>query len=118
MLFRSEVLNKIDLLPDAERESLLGSGAVAVSAKTGWGIDALLDRVDAALVADPIVEQRFEIPQAEGAILAALGAGALIRERQFEGNLVVMTVAGPASLMGRYRQYWRTARKTEAASRA
>jgi GTP-binding protein HflX len=109
---RIEVMNKIDLLPDEEREALIESGAVTVSAKSGCGIEALLERVDAALIADPIVEQRFEIPQAEGAVLAALGAGALIRERQFEGNLVVMTVAGPASLMGRYRHYWNRGRKT------
>jgi GTP-binding protein HflX len=104
---RIEVLNKIDLLPDIEREALAASGAVVVSAKSGWGIAELLERVDAALVADPIVEQQFEVPQSEGGVLAALGAGALIRERRFEGNSVVMTVAGPASLMGRYRQYWR-----------
>jgi hypothetical protein len=39
--------------------------------------------------------------------LAALGAGAVIRERQYEGNVVRMTVAGPASLLGKYRKYWR-----------
>jgi GTPase len=103
---RIEVMNKIDLLGEMEREALIASGAVAVSARSGQGINELLSRVDAALVADPIVEQAFKIPQAEGAVLAALGAGALIRERKFEGNLVAMTVAGPASLMGRYRQYW------------
>ncbi len=103
---RIEVMNKIDLLPDGEREALIASGAVAVSAKSGWGIDELLQRVDAMLVADPIVEQEFEIPQAEGGVLAALGAGSLIRERRFEGNSVVMTVAGPASLVGRYRHFW------------
>jgi GTPase len=102
---RIEVLNKIDLLPDDERAALIASGAVAVSAKEGTGIDELLRRVDAELVADPIIEQSFEIPQAEGAVLAALGAGALIREREFAGNSVVMTVAGPASLLGRYRQF-------------
>jgi GTP-binding protein HflX len=104
---RIEVLNKIDLLPELERESLAGGCAVAVSARSGQGIEALLERIDAALVADPIVEQLFEVPQAEGGVLAALGAGSLIRERRFEGNSVVMTVAGPASLMGRYRQYWK-----------
>jgi GTP-binding protein HflX len=104
---RIEVLNKIDLLPPAERDTLSASGAVAVSAKSGQGIEDLLERIDAALIADPIVEQMFEVPQAEGGVLAALGAGSLIRERKFEGNFVVMTVAGPASLMGRYRQYWK-----------
>ncbi|MFT4114240.1 GTPase HflX [Silvibacterium sp.] len=104
---RIEVLNKIDLLPEDEREALLASGAVAVSGKTGLGVEALIARIDQALVADPIVEQRFQVPQSEGPVLAALGAGALIREREFDGNLVRMTVAGPASLLGRYRRFWR-----------
>ena len=106
---RIEVMNKIDLLPEQERQCLLeDSRVVAVSGRSGLGLEALLRRVDAALVADPIMEQYFEIPQSEGAVLAALGAGTLIRERQFEGNTVVMTVAGPASLLGRYRQFWKT----------
>jgi GTPase len=102
---RIEVMNKIDLLPRDERAALEAGGAVAVSAKLGCGIDGLLARIDAALVADPIVEQRFDIPQSQGSVLAALGAGALIREQEFIGNTVAMTVAGPASLLGRYRQY-------------
>jgi GTP-binding protein HflX len=102
---RIEVLNKIDLLPPHERAVLEAGGAVAVSARLGCGIDKLLARIDAALVADPIIEQRFEIPQSQGNVLAALGAGALIRNQEFIGNTVAMTVAGPASLLGRYRQF-------------
>ena len=102
---RIEVLNKVDLLPPAEREVLEAGGALAVSAKLGYGIDSVLARIDAALVADPILEQRFRIPQSQGSVLAALGAGALIRDREFVGNTVALTVAGPASLLGRYRQY-------------
>jgi GTPase len=102
---RIEVLNKIDLLSEEEKASLETDGAVAVSARLGCGIDRLLAQIDSALVADPIIEQRFEIPQAQGDVLAALGAGALIREREFVGNSVAMTVAGPASLLGRYRQF-------------
>ncbi|MGA7315098.1 MAG: GTPase HflX [Silvibacterium sp.] len=102
---RIEVLNKIDLLPENERKALAATGAVAVSAKLGCGMENLLTHIDAALVADPIVEQRFEIPQSQGDVLAALGGGALIREREFVGNSVAMTVTGPASLLGRYRQY-------------
>ena len=102
---RIEVLNKIDLLPGDERAALEASWSVAVSARLGCGIEKLLAHIDAALVADPILEQRFEIPQSQGDVLAALGAGALIREREFVGNSVAMTVAGPASLLGRYRQY-------------
>lgn len=102
---RIEVLNKIDLLAEEQREALTASGGVAVSAKEDWGIERLLERIDEELVADPVVEQRFEIPQSEGTVLAALGAGAVIREREFVGNTVRMTVAGPASLLGRYRGF-------------
>lgn len=102
---RIEVLNKIDLLAEDQREALKTNGAVAVSAKEGWGIAGLLARIDEELVADPVVEQRFEIPQSEGTVLAALGAGAVIRDREFVGNSVRMTVAGPASLLGRYRGF-------------
>jgi len=102
---RIEVLNKIDLLSDEQRDGLAAGGAVAVSAKQGRGIDRLLARMDKELIADPVVEQRFEIPQSEGTALAALGAGAVIREREFVGNAVRMTVAGPASLLGRYREF-------------
>lgn len=102
---RIEVFNKIDLLTEEQRAGLAASGAIAVSAKQGLGIDPLLARMDEELVADPVVEQRFEIPQSQGTALAALGAGAVIREREFVGNSVRMTVAGPASLLGRYREF-------------
>ena len=102
---RIEVLNKIDLLTDDQRAALEASGAVAVSAKQGLGIEQLLARIDEFLIADPVIEQSFEIPQSEGTALAALGAGAVIREREFVGNSVRMTVAGPASLLGKYRDF-------------
>ncbi len=59
------------------------------------------------LVLDPILEQRFQVPQSEAEALAALEAGAVVSEREYEGNLVRMTVAGPASLLGRYRRFRR-----------
>jgi GTP-binding protein HflX len=102
---RIEVMNKIDLLPDEERKLLARDGAVAISAKLGLGIDDLLARIDAELTADPVIEQSFEIPQSRGDVLSAMGAGALLREREFLGNSVRMTVAGPASLLGRYREF-------------
>jgi GTP-binding protein HflX len=102
---RLEVMNKIDLLSVEEQEELFASGAIAISARLGLGIDDLFTRIDAELVADPVIEQTFTIPQARGEVLAALGAGALLRDREFIGNTVRMTVAGPASLLGRYREY-------------
>jgi GTPase len=114
-----EVLNKIDLLPEDERatlisransspkvESAAGAGeTAAVSALTGEGIPALLMAIDAALHSDPIVETELRIPQHEGAVLAAIEAGMIIHSREYEGNLVRLNVSGPTSLIGRMRRF-------------
>jgi len=101
-----EVLNKVDLLPTAERELLrTGDDAIAVSGLTGAGIDALLAAIDRALVRDPLIETNFRVPQSEGAALASLEAGALVSEKRFEGNLAYFHAVGPASLLGRYRKF-------------
>jgi GTP-binding protein HflX len=105
-----EVLNKIDLLTPEERARLTGGGRdrparVPVSGLTKVGLDQLLAVIDATLVADPLVDAKFRIPQSEGAVLAALEAGALVNAKSFEGNLAYLTVRGPASLLERYRKF-------------
>jgi GTP-binding protein HflX len=109
-----EVLNKIDLLPAGERVRLEdgvgvvgrdGAVPVGVSGLAGMGLERLLAAIDEALVADPLVESRLRLPQSEGAALAALEAGAVVRDKRFEGNLVHLTARGPASLMGRYGRF-------------
>jgi GTPase len=106
---RIEVLNKIDLLGDHERTGLLerceGSGEVMVSARTGEGMEALRKAIDAALHSDPVIEAELRVPQQEGGVLAAIDAGMVVHSRVYEGNLVKLTVSGPASLMGRLREY-------------
>src|SRR3984885_1139076 len=100
------VMNKVDLLaPDALSVCLAAPAAAAISATTGEGIGHLVELMDRALTADPIVEEKFVVPQREGAVLAALDAGALILKREFSGDLVDLAVAGPASLLARYAQY-------------
>ena len=119
---RIEVLNKIDLLPEDERAALVaransnpkgksahgagtGAAGVPLSALTGEGIPVLLAAIDDALHSDPIVEAEFRIPQHEGAVLAAIEAGMMVHSRDYEGNLVRLTVSGPASLIGRLRRF-------------
>lgn len=111
---RIEVLNKIDLLDAHEREGLAAreqskhhphQGEVMVSAHTGEGVDALLASIDKALFSDPVIEAELRVPQSEGAALATIEAGMLVHSRKYEGNLVRLTVSGPASLMGRLRKY-------------
>jgi GTP-binding protein HflX len=106
-----EVLNKIDLVAVEERARLVeaetrGDDAViAVSGLAKIGLRELLAAIDEALVVDPLVEGKFRMPQSEGAALAALEAGAVVGEKNFEGNLVYLTVRGPASLIERYRKF-------------
>ena len=106
---RIEVLNKIDLLGPHEREGLTertrSTGEVAVSARTGEGMEALLAAIDGALQSDPILSAELRVPQQEGSVLAAIEAGMVVHSREYEGNLVRLAVSGPASLLGRLRKY-------------
>jgi len=106
---RIEVLNKIDLLGEHERQGLQGrcraGGEVAVSARTGEGMNALLEAIDGALHSDPILSAELRVPQQEGSVLASIEAGMVVHSREYEGNLVRLTVSGPASLLGRLRKY-------------
>jgi len=101
-----QVLNKIDLLPAGEASGFAADESVAaISAQTGEGVAHLLELIDKALTADPIVEARLVVPQREGAVLAALEAGTVILKREFSGDSVELEITGPESLLGRYRQY-------------
>jgi len=109
---RIEVMNKIDLLGEHERDGLLarfkngGVGVeVPVSAQTGEGMDALLAAIDRALHSDPLIDAELRVPQHEGAALAAIEAGMVVHSREYEGNLVRLEVSGPASLIGRLRKF-------------
>ena len=51
----------------------MGAGtAIQVSGLAKIGLQRLLEAIDEALVADPLTETRFRMPQSEGAALAAL----------------------------------------------
>ena len=101
-----QVLNKIDLVPPQERAYLSNDReAIAVSSLERTGLEELLLAIDKALIADPLVERSFRLPQSEGGVLAALEGGAIVDEKRFEGNLVFLRARGPASLLDRYRRF-------------
>jgi GTP-binding protein HflX len=100
-----EVMNKIDLVPPKTREVLAKESRVLVSGLKGVGLEELLRAIDDALVLDPVIETDLRLPQSEGAVLAALEAGAVLHEKRFEGNLVYLVARGPASLLNRYRRF-------------
>jgi len=103
---RLRVMNKIDLLPPKQRESLRDDEhTIHVSAAKGIGLGALLDRVDAVLEDDRPVRVRLRVPQKEGRVLAQLEAGARIYSREYQEGLVVLEVEAPASLLRRMREW-------------
>ena len=101
-----QVMNKIDLVVTEELAHLTHDrDAIQVSSLQHTGLEQLLLAIDKALVADPLIESSFRLPQSEGSVLAALESGAIIDEKRFEGNLVFLTARGPASLLNRYRRF-------------
>lgn len=107
-----QVLNKVDLLPEKQRLELAAfpeNGTVAVSAQTEDGLAALVaaieERIGGADAADPTATASFCIPQREGRTVAALEGGAFLENKRFEGNLILFTAHGPASLLQRYRRF-------------
>jgi GTP-binding protein HflX len=101
-----QVLNKVDLVSPQELAHLSrGRNAVPVSSLRRIGLEQVLIAIDAALVADPLVEVTLRFPQSEGAALASVEGGALITNKRFEGNLIFLRARGPASLLDRYRRF-------------
>lgn len=103
---RLRVMNKIDLLPPKQRESLRDdSQTIHVSAAKGIGLSTLLDRIDAVLEEDRPARVRLRIPQKEGKTLAMLEARARIFSRKYTGGLVELEADAPESLLRRMRDW-------------
>jgi len=88
---RRRVGNKIDLVDPLEVRGSIGLWDVAVSARTGEGIESLLESIDQGLtLGDPLVEAEFRLPAGGGEALAALyRLGTVLSTRFEEDRLVV-----------------------------
>ena len=103
---RLRVMNKIDLLPPRQRDSLRdAANTVHVSAAKAIGITTLLDRVDQLLQADAVSRIHLRIPQKEGKMLALLEARARIYSRKYKDGLVELEVEAPESVVRRVREW-------------
>jgi GTPase len=103
---RLRVMNKIDLLPPKQRESLLDDASrVHVSAAKGTGMTTLLDRIDEMLSEDPLSRIHLRVPQKEGKMLALLEARSRIYSRAYKGGLVEMEVEAPESVVRKVREW-------------
>lgn len=103
---RIRVLNKVDLLSSVQRDALRDKDDVVhVSASKGVGLTTLLDKVDAALLDDPVSRVRLLVPQKEGKMLALLEAGSRIYARNYKDGLVELEAEGPQSLLRKLQQW-------------
>lgn len=93
------VMNKIDLLPEGQRRSLLNSaGTVYVSAAGNLGLENLLATIDAQLHVDAVRRLRIRVPQSEGKLLSQIEARARVLKRAYRDSVVQMEVEAPESL--------------------
>ena len=103
---RLYVMNKVDLLPELKRESLLdGPNIVHVSATNEIGMAKLLKRIDQLIEQDPIRQVRLHVPQSEGKALATLNAKAIIMSREYRNGYVELEVQAPASVVRRLKSF-------------
>ncbi|MBV8051189.1 MAG: GTPase HflX, partial [Acidobacteriaceae bacterium] len=103
---RLHVMNKIDLLPSKQRESLLDDvSTIHVSAMTGTGMSTLLERIDNMLSEDAISRIRLRVPQKEGKTLAMIEARARIYSRAYRDGLVELEAEAPESVVRKLKQF-------------
>ena len=103
---RLRIMNKIDLIPPVQRESLRDDpNSAHVSAAKGIGLTTLLDRIDQKLAEDPVSRVKLRIPQKEGKTLSMLEAGSRIYSRAYRDGVVELEAEAPQSLM-RKVQTW------------
>jgi len=103
---RLRVMNKIDLLPPRQRDSLRDDAtSVHVSAAKGIGMSTLMDRIDEALSEDAVSRIRLRIPQKEGKTLAMLEARARIYSRAYKDGSVELEVGAPESVVRKVREW-------------
>jgi GTPase len=112
------VLNKVDLLPEGDpgaaalRERLAGGEgrplqvrSVAVSARTGQGVQDLLEAIDSALPLDPVSVVRFRFRAGDGARINLVHKLARVMATRYEGDSCELDAEAPESLRTRLAEY-------------
>jgi len=101
------VLNKIDRVTDPARLAELQHlfpDALRISAFTGLGMEALLQRCSAVL-ADRVRRHRYRIPQRRADLLGMLHRDAKVLSTDYEENDILVTAVVPAAIAGRLEEF-------------
>jgi GTP-binding protein HflX len=105
---RLHVMNKIDLLSDTQRDSLIDlESVIHVSATKGNGLDRLLVRIDQMIEQDPVSRARLCVPQSDGKALAAIDARAVVLGREYRDDYVELEVNAPESVLRQMKDFRR-----------
>lgn len=110
------VLNKTDLVEaaggglDAVHQSILAgvqldARPVAVSARTGQGLDRLLEMVDEVLPLDPVGPASFRFPFRDGAEIHLLYEHGRVTSRRYEADGCLLEAQVPESLKRRLARF-------------
>ena len=113
------VLNKLDLVPDehADAETLSRrvltdaamvehpAPAVCVSARTGEGVERLLQTIDRILPFDPVVRARFRFPLSEGGKLSLLHDAGRVLSTKYSDRATEIEAELPQSVRDKLRDF-------------
>ena len=96
---RLHVWNKADLLAPGEMRKLEAEDrSIAVSARTGEGLEDLRQQIADALAADPVVEAEFELSSSDGKHLALLHRTGTVVSTHYEKGKVLVRARVPESV--------------------
>lgn len=114
------VLNKGDRLPEADRQQdlatlthrLLGetarqnqTEAALISAQTGSGVSELLEKIDRALVQDPVSRQKFRLPLGEGRLLHLLHERGAVTSQHYGDDYCEVVAEVPQSIRNKLSEF-------------
>ena len=114
------VLNKLDALGESDRAQdlptlthrLLGetarqndTEAVLVSARTGEGMDELLEKIDRQLVRDPVTRHCFRLPLGNGRALHLLHERGAVISQNYSDNHCEVVADVPTSIYGKLQEF-------------
>jgi len=106
---RLRVLNKVDLLPAAQRDALEDDArTVHISAIRGTGISMLLERIDEMLQQDVLSRVKLRVPQQEGKALAMLEGSARVFSREYCDGFVDLDAQVPESVLRKVKAFVRS----------
>ena len=97
------VLNKCDLVPNILDYDLIGK-SVRISAKTGYGIDELLEQIEKAL---PQTRRRVRmlIPFDKGSIAGALRENGVVHSQEYTENGILIEATAEISFLEAVKEY-------------